>query len=219
MINQIIFSFFFWSFPHYVDKMEIFVVIFFCSWNDSWSWDCWFSCFLSEHSPIVFFFVEVTKSIVWDTVSYANIYTIWRQNSMNLIQISFRIWSASITTKNWVEAGFIDNSIKWSIFILERSSIHLFENQLRNSILIVILLLLNYSKWVVNILNILETIFKHFLRKLWVSTSNNQNLKVRLDILCDHVFNAGVSLIPIEWFLIFLISLIPVLWFTVLCHL
>ena len=138
---------------------------------------------------------------------------------MNLIQICFRIWSTSISTKNWVEACLINDSIKRAIFILKRSCIHLFEDKLWNFIFIMVLLLFNNSKWVINILNVLITIFKHFLRKLWVSTTNNQNLEALLDILCDHVFYTWVSLIPIEWFLVFLISFIPILGFSVLRHL
>ena len=75
-----------------------------------------------------------------------------------------------------------------------------------NSFFIILLHMFYNGERNVYVDNLLETIFEHFFTHFRISATNVQNLEWWLDVLCDHIFYARVSLIPIERFLIFLIS-------------
>ena len=137
---------------------------------------------------------------------------------MNFIEHSFRVWSTTISAQICIEASFINDRVETSIFKLETPNIHLFINKLRISFFVILLHLFNHCKGYVYVLNVLISIFKHFFTKFRVSATGNKNLEVGLDVLCDHVLNSRISLIPIEWFFILLVSLFPIFRFSVLCH-
>ena len=51
-----------------------------------------------------------------------------------------------------------------------------------------------------------------------ISSAHIEDGERWLDILCDDIFDATVALVPVEGFLILLITVLPVLGFSVLCH-
>ena len=165
---------FWWRFPHNINIMEISSIIFICFFtcsNDTWSRNSRLCCFLCENSPVKLFLIEITKSVFRHSVSYANIYSIRRQNSMHFIQHSFGVRPWIITTKYWVKTCLVYYCIECSIIELQTSGIHLLENHLRNLLFIVLINLFDYSKWNVYICYVLITIFKHFFAHLWVATA------------------------------------------------
>ena len=51
-----------------------------------------------------------------------------------------------------------------------------------------------------------------------ISSAHIEDGERWLDILSDDIFDATVALVPVEGFLILLITVLPVLGFSVLCH-
>ena len=137
---------------------------------------------------------------------------------MYLIKHWFRIWSWVITTKCSIEACLINDSIKTSIFELKLSGIHLLKLKIWYFLLVIFLHLFYHGEWNVNVCNLWKSILKHFFTHLRVSTSKIEDLEWWLNILCDYIFDTTVSLIPVEWFFVFLISIFPVFLLSVLSH-
>ena len=198
--------------------MEIFVVIFFTCCYDCGCWNCWFGYFLCKYCPVIGIFIEIWQSIFWDTISDTNVNSCWRKNSMYFIKHWFRIWTWIITTKGSIKASLVNYSIETTIFKLKLSSVHLLELKIWYFFLIIFLHLFNYGKWNINICDVLESIFKHFFAHLRVATTKIKNLKWGLNVLCNYILNSTVSLIPVEWLLVFLISIFPVFLLSVLSH-
>ena len=137
---------------------------------------------------------------------------------MYFIEHWFRIRSWIITTEGSIKASLINDSIKTTVFELKLSSIHLFELKIWYFLFIIFLHLFNDGKRNIDVCNVLESILKHFFTHLWVPTTKIKNLEWWLNVLCDYIFYSTVSLIPVEWFLIFLISVFPVFLLSVLSH-
>jgi len=198
--------------------VEVLIVVLFSCGNHGWCRDSWFGYFLCENCPVIGIFIEIWQTVFWNTVSNTNVNSCWWKNSMYLIEHWFRIRTWIITAKSSIEAGLINNCIKTSIFELELSGIHLLELQIWYFLLVIFLHLFYHSKWNVNVCDMLETILKHFFTHLWVSATKVKNLEWWLNILGDYIFNSTISLIPVEWFFVFLISVFPIFLLSVLSH-
>ena len=137
---------------------------------------------------------------------------------MYFIEHWFTIWTGIVTAECSIKAGFINNGIETSIFILKLPSVHLFELQVWYFLFVVFTHLFYYCERNVNICDVLESVLEHFFTHFRVPASEIKDLERRLDILSNYIFDSAVSLVPIEWLLVFLISVFPVFLFTVLCH-
>ena len=92
---------------------------------------------------------------------------------MNLIEHSLRVWSRSITAKDRIEAGFVNNCVEGAVVELEASGVHLLVGHLGNLVFVVILHLLDNCKADVHVCNVLIAIFEHLLTKLGVTTTKH----------------------------------------------
>jgi hypothetical protein len=200
-------------FPHHIDIMEILLVLFFLSYY-SWGWDSWLGYLVLEMCPVELWFLEVSHSLFWKAVRYTDIYSSWREYSIDFTKHLVCIGAWTITTQDWIKCAFINDCVKGSIFVLKTSGIHLFKGEVRDLFFIHFLHLFDNSEWNINVSQMLVSIFIHFFTQsyiqltlwvddlTWVAAANIQNLESRLDILSDDILNTTISLIPIEWFLV-----------------
>ena len=199
--------------------MEILIIVLLSAWHHSRCWDGWLGCLLSEHGPIILLLIKVPKPVLWNTVRNANVDSIWRENSMDLIQHLVTVWASIVSSaEDWVKAGLVNDRIESTILKLQALCIHLLIRHLRNLFLVVLLHLLDNCEGDVDVCDLLVAILEHLFAHLGVAASNVQDLERGLDVLSDHVLYSCVPLVPIERFLVLLVPIFPVIWLSVMSH-
>ena len=145
---------------HYIDIVEILLVFIFTR-DHSWGRNGRLGYLVLENCPVVVLFLEITKSLLWQTISHTDIYPCGWKYSINFAQYLVSVGSGPISAQYWVNCTLINYCIECAIFILETSCIHLLKRQVRTLLLVQFLHLLYNSKWDVHVRNVLVAIFVH----------------------------------------------------------
>lgn len=144
-----------------IDVVEVLLVFVFLS-NDSWSWNSWFGNFVLENSPIELWFLEVSHSLIWKTITNADVYTSWWEHSIYFTEHLISIWAWTVSAENWVECSLVNNCIESSVIILQTTNIHLLEWKVWDFLLVHLLHLLDNCERDIDISDVLIAIFVHF---------------------------------------------------------
>ena len=142
---------------------------------------------MHDSVPVIFWHIfQIFLTLASSTVRDRNVNTSWLQNTMDfrkhVVYILF-----SITADNGIEACFIKDNVKSWVFELQISDVHLCKCHLIIFVLIFFLIKLNSGIAEIDAGNMLVTWFIKLFWKSWISTSNYQNLWIRLTILCNHI--------------------------------
>lgn len=149
-------------FPENIDIMKV-LLVFVLIGHHCGGWYGWLCYFVLEHGPVELGLVEVTEALVRQPIAYAYVHTCGWQYSVYLTQHLISIWPWTITTENWVEGAFINDSIEGAIIILQTAYIHLFKWQIWYLFFVHFLHLLDNCEWNIYVCYVLVAVLIHLL--------------------------------------------------------
>jgi len=172
-----------------------------------------------EHSPGEITLLEVLQSRVLDTVRHTDVHSVVAEHAVNLTEHLVGVRAGTVTAENGVESSLINDSLKGAVIVVHAADVHLLEGHGRILVLTEFLLALDDRHRQIDVLDVRVAIVSHLLGESRVAAPDIKNGETRLHILRDDVLQSIVSLIPIELFLLFVVTVFPVLNLSVLCHL
>ena len=97
-----------------------------------------FGHFVAHHFPLEIFLIEMIVTICWDTVSYANINSIWTEETIDLIEHGIAVGARVVSAKYGIKASLVNHNIEFTVFKIFDlfSDIGLHELKIWNLILI-----------------------------------------------------------------------------------
>jgi len=203
---------------HYENKVEVLILLFFSAGYDQGSRYCGFGHLLHKYIPVILLPIEVTDSLFGLSVSNANVDSAGREHSVHFVQHELSVGARAVSAEDGVESSLVNDCVEGAVLELKTFAVHLLVFQLGVLVLVQVLHLSVHGVGNVNAGNVLVTIFKHLFSQFGVAGSHIQNLELRLQVLGDDILDSGVPLVPVELFLILLISVFPVVGLSVLSH-